>query len=110
MLTVDIRAKQTGWAVMILSDQLIVRSYSSPEAWAPGPLQVQTEAERGTSQTQRRSVRGPANPSAPTQLPEPPIPTDQLPQYAVLIEEKVRGEIETIVSPLFARLCKDSAC
>lgn len=36
-----ISAKQTGWDVMILSDQLVVRAYSSHDAWKPGPLQVQ---------------------------------------------------------------------
>ncbi|KIP04393.1 hypothetical protein PHLGIDRAFT_31380 [Phlebiopsis gigantea 11061_1 CR5-6] len=35
------RAKQAGWDVMILSDQLVVRAYSSHEAWRPGPLRVQ---------------------------------------------------------------------
>lgn len=35
------RAKQNGWDVMILSDQLNVRAYSSHEAWRPGPMRVQ---------------------------------------------------------------------
>ncbi|TFK46129.1 NTF2-like protein [Heliocybe sulcata] len=35
------RAKLNGWDVMIMSDQLVVRSYSSPEAWKPGPMRVQ---------------------------------------------------------------------
>ena len=35
------RAKQNGWDVMILSDQLVVRAYSSHEAWTPGPMLVQ---------------------------------------------------------------------
>ncbi|EMD34096.1 hypothetical protein CERSUDRAFT_117603 [Gelatoporia subvermispora B] len=35
------RAKQNGWDVMILSDQLVVRAYSSHEAWKPGPMRVQ---------------------------------------------------------------------
>ncbi|GBE87787.1 mRNA export factor mex67 [Sparassis crispa] len=35
------RAKQNGWDVVILSDQLNVRAYSSPEAWRPGPMRVQ---------------------------------------------------------------------
>ena len=30
-----------GWNVCILSDQWIVRSYSSHDAWKPGPLLVQ---------------------------------------------------------------------
>lgn len=35
------RAKQAGWDVVILSDQLVVRAYSSHDAWRPGPLRVQ---------------------------------------------------------------------
>jgi len=35
------RAKVNGWDVCILSDQWIVRSYSSHDAWKPGPLLVQ---------------------------------------------------------------------
>jgi hypothetical protein len=31
----------SGWDVMILSDQLIVRNYSSHEAWRPGPLTLE---------------------------------------------------------------------
>ena len=34
-------AKAAGWDVVVLSDQLTVRAYSSPQAWAPGPLEVQ---------------------------------------------------------------------
>lgn len=36
-----IRAKTNGWDVEILSDQLVIRGYSSHEAWGPGPLLVQ---------------------------------------------------------------------
>ena len=35
------RAKANGWGVEILSDQLVIRGYSSHGAWAPGPLLVQ---------------------------------------------------------------------
>ncbi|KAI0360121.1 NTF2-like protein [Trametes cingulata] len=35
------RAKQSGWDVVILSDQLVIRAYSSHEAWRPGPMRVQ---------------------------------------------------------------------
>ncbi|TFK35547.1 hypothetical protein BDQ12DRAFT_725837 [Crucibulum laeve] len=37
------RARQDGWDVMILSDQWTIRSYSSHEAWTPGPMLVQAE-------------------------------------------------------------------
>ncbi|KAJ7650754.1 hypothetical protein FB45DRAFT_997566 [Roridomyces roridus] len=36
------RAKQNGWDVVILSDQWTIRGFSKPEAWAPGPMRVQT--------------------------------------------------------------------
>ncbi|KAH8100008.1 hypothetical protein BXZ70DRAFT_939960 [Cristinia sonorae] len=36
------RAKQNGWDVVVLSDQLCVRAYSSHEAWRPGPMKIQT--------------------------------------------------------------------
>jgi len=35
------RAKQSGWDVVILSDQLVVRAYSHHDAWRPGPMRVQ---------------------------------------------------------------------
>ncbi|KAF8150881.1 hypothetical protein B0H34DRAFT_155075 [Crassisporium funariophilum] len=35
------RAKLNGWNVVILSDQWIIRSYSSHEAWKAGPMLVQ---------------------------------------------------------------------
>lgn len=35
------RAKLNGWDVMVLSDQLCVRAYSSHEAWKSGPMKVQ---------------------------------------------------------------------
>ncbi|KAA1467548.1 NTF2-like protein [Dentipellis sp. KUC8613] len=38
------RAKANGWDVEILSDQLVVRAYSSHESWRPGPLLVQALA------------------------------------------------------------------
>ncbi|KAI0040094.1 NTF2-like protein [Auriscalpium vulgare] len=38
------RAQAAGWGVEILSDQLVIRAYSSHEAWTPGPLLVQAPA------------------------------------------------------------------
>ncbi|EGN98717.1 hypothetical protein SERLA73DRAFT_181326 [Serpula lacrymans var. lacrymans S7.3] len=35
------RAKLNGWDVMVLSDQWVIRAYSSYEAWQPGPMRVQ---------------------------------------------------------------------
>lgn len=49
---------------MILSDQLVVRAYSSHDAWKPGPLQVQAG--------QAPTVAAPATPQflIPPQLQE----------------------------------------
>lgn len=35
------RAKQSGWDLVILSDMLVLRQYSSHDAWRPGPMRVQ---------------------------------------------------------------------
>ncbi|KAI1797343.1 NTF2-like protein [Ganoderma leucocontextum] len=35
------RAKQSGWDVIVLSDQLVIRAYSPYDAWKPGPMHVQ---------------------------------------------------------------------
>ncbi|KAH9481760.1 mRNA export factor mex67 [Psilocybe cubensis] len=46
------RAKLNGWDIVILSDQWIIRSYSSHEAWKAGPLLVQavvTKSQTGAS-------------------------------------------------------------
>jgi nuclear RNA export factor len=37
----DAPARAAGWDVVILSDQLCIRAYSSHEMWAPGPMRVQ---------------------------------------------------------------------
>ena len=43
---------------MILSDQLVVRAYSSHEAWTPGPMLVQAvKGEASTSSAPRLSAR-----------------------------------------------------
>ncbi|KAG8912510.1 nuclear mRNA export, poly(A)+RNA binding protein [Tulasnella sp. 417] len=41
----DSKARQNGWEVVIVSEQLHIRNYSSHEAWAPGPITVQTHEE-----------------------------------------------------------------
>lgn len=43
-------AKLAGWDLEILSDQLVVRNYSSHEAWKPGPMLVQAVDEQGAAQ------------------------------------------------------------
>ncbi|PPR05969.1 hypothetical protein CVT24_004633 [Panaeolus cyanescens] len=43
------RAKLNGWNVVILSDQWIIRGYSSPDSWKPGPLLVQAVDQKAPS-------------------------------------------------------------
>ena len=45
----SIRAKANGWDVEVLSDQLVIRGYSSHAAWAPGPLPVQAAPSNSQS-------------------------------------------------------------
>ncbi|OCB88767.1 NTF2-like protein [Sanghuangporus baumii] len=56
------RAALNNWAVVILSDQLTVRPYSSPDAWKPGPLKVQGDGRDS------KSVLGP--PKTPQRRPQ----------------------------------------
>ncbi|KII89808.1 hypothetical protein PLICRDRAFT_39982 [Plicaturopsis crispa FD-325 SS-3] len=58
------RAQMNGWDVMILSDQWVVRAYSSHEAWQPGPMRVQAGESIPGSQIQ---------PSPPAQLSLPEV-------------------------------------
>ncbi|KAG8924477.1 nuclear mRNA export, poly(A)+RNA binding protein, partial [Tulasnella sp. 408] len=64
----DSKARQNGWEAVIVSEQLHIRNYSSHEAWAPGPITVQTEDEKPPA---------PAPAAAPTPAaaaPPPPPP------------------------------------
>jgi len=40
------QAKLAGWDVVILSDLLTIRNFSSPQAWTPGPLKVTHDARQ----------------------------------------------------------------
>ncbi|KAL4259591.1 NXF family protein [Pleurotus pulmonarius] len=42
-------AKTHGWDVVILSDQWIVRHYSTCDAWRPGPMRVQASDPKGST-------------------------------------------------------------
>lgn len=53
------RAKQNGWDVVILSDQLVVRAYSSHEAWTPGPMLVQAVKGEGSTPSASGHTLGP---------------------------------------------------
>jgi len=60
-------AKLAGWPCVIISDQLVVRGYSSPDAWKAGPLAV------GASEPSKPRVSTqplPASVAAPTPVPQ----------------------------------------
>jgi len=74
------RAKLNGWDVAILSDQWIIRSYSSHEAWKPGPMLVQAV----TGQSQGPSAPHGSQPPPPFSLAS--LPPDQQAALASLPE------------------------
>ncbi|KAG8983493.1 nuclear mRNA export, poly(A)+RNA binding protein [Tulasnella sp. 427] len=68
------RASQAGWEVVIVSEQLHIRNYSSHEAWTPGPITVQTEEDDKSTAPVPASVPASAPPAAgplPTQAQQP---------------------------------------
>ena len=82
------RAKANGWNVVILSDQLLVRAYSSPEAWAPGPMRIQSSVE----------VIMVAAPGSTSSLPPPqPQPLVNVTNLKPEILAKVNAEVASIV-------------
>lgn len=58
------RAKLNGWDVMILSDQLCIRAYSSPEAWRPGHMKVQAGGPLPSQQAAQQHVSVSSAPQA----------------------------------------------
>ena len=70
---------------MIMSDQLVVRSYSSHEAWKPGPMAVDPPRTEG-----RRMETEPA----PVQAAPVPQPTP------AVVSPEVQAELLALVSVL----------
>lgn len=68
----DSKARRNGWEAVIVSEQLHIRNYSSHEAWAPGPITVQTEDEKPPAPTP-----APAPAPAPAAAAAPPPPAVQ---------------------------------
>ncbi|KAF8731470.1 hypothetical protein AX14_004833 [Amanita brunnescens Koide BX004] len=71
------RAKANNWDVIILSDQLTIRGYSSPAAWKPGPMLVQAQpssrpralvAEMSDVQTETTQAQAPSLPDVQQEL------------------------------------------
>ena len=72
-------AKLNGWDVLVLSDQLCVRAYSSPEAWRPGPMKIQTGDKTPRSGT-------------PT--------ADGLPAWMATLSHQVQAQIQEHLAPI----------
>jgi len=58
------RAQVAGWPVLVLSDQLVVRAYSSHEAWAPGLIRMSPQ-EAVSSTPALTPAPQPTPPAAP---------------------------------------------
>lgn len=66
------RAQVNGWGVEILSDQLVIRNYSSHEAWKPGPLLVQANPSTSSLSAPAPQITiAPAVQEALSAIPEP---------------------------------------
>ncbi|KDR78808.1 hypothetical protein GALMADRAFT_244380 [Galerina marginata CBS 339.88] len=79
-------AKLNGWDIMILSDQWIIRSYSSHDAWKPGPLSVQAVATQAPAQ--------PLAPPTPRPFSVVSLPPDQQAGLASLPEPQRQLVVE----------------
>ncbi|KAG8954423.1 nuclear mRNA export, poly(A)+RNA binding protein [Tulasnella sp. 424] len=80
----DSKARQNGWEVVIISEQLHVRNYSSHDAWAPGPITVQTEED------EKPTAPAPAPAPVPAPVPVPvgtAAPPTQAPQPTPVTSE-----------------------
>ncbi|SPO21877.1 related to mRNA export factor mex67 [Ustilago trichophora] len=62
-------AASAGWPCVILSDQLVVRHYSSPSAWAPDSL-----ATGEVTAEQAQALQAAQQAGQPSALPQPPVP------------------------------------
>lgn len=79
------RAKLAGWPVVILSDQLVIRAYSSHEAWAPGPIHMPPQeptpmSHSKPSYSNLTLINRPLPPQIPQQMSDPalaPLPEAQ---------------------------------
>ncbi|KAF8588268.1 NTF2-like protein [Ramaria rubella] len=92
----DSRAKMTGWPVVILSDQLVIRAYSSHEAWTPGPIRMPpqesapTSSEHTSIQTQPTLLNIPPMASQPAVGNDPMLASLPEPQRMYVIELSAR--------------------
>ena len=71
-------AKLNGWDVVILSDQWIIRGYSSHEAWKPGPMLVQAVSKHS-------STVNAINATAPAMYELESLPVDQQATLALMV-------------------------
>ncbi|KAI0072752.1 NTF2-like protein [Panus rudis PR-1116 ss-1] len=84
------RAKLAGWDIMILSDQLSVRAYSSHEAWRPGPMRVQAGEQLPSTSTRTATA------STPATINEP----NNLASWISSLNPQTRSQLEAAVTPI----------
>ena len=69
-------AKSNGWEVEIVSDQWMIRGYSSHEAWKPGPMLVQAVTRHQQQAIDIATVQAAfSQPQAPGSVPFDPQAT-----------------------------------
>lgn len=83
------RAKLNGWDVVILSDQWIIRGYSSHEAWKPGPMLVQAASKHS-------SIINAVTATAPAIYELESLPVDQQTTLALMPEMQRNLVLQTI--------------
>lgn len=73
----DSPAAAAGWPCVILSDQLVVRHYSSPSAWSPDSLptgEVTAEQTQALQAAQQQAGQAPGMPQAAAAAAQGPVP------------------------------------
>jgi len=92
------KAKLAGWPVIILSDQLVIRAYSSHEAWTPGAIRMPSQ-EAAPAPLQPAPIQ-----PVPTILNIPPIANDPIlatlsdPQRLYVLELSARTGLNATFS------------
>ena len=75
-------AKSNGWDVEIVSDQWMIRGYSSHEAWKPGPMLVQA-----VTRHQQQAIDIAAVQATFSQSQAPSVPFDPQGTFASMVRD-----------------------
>ncbi|KAF8637812.1 hypothetical protein AX16_010730 [Volvariella volvacea WC 439] len=79
------QAKRNGWDVVILSDQWTIRSLSNPDAWKPGPMLVQAQAQQAQGKHHQPQQQPQQQNVVPPQQTGIVLPPDQQAEVARLV-------------------------